>query len=159
MKDDLATQMITRFKKRYEKATGSKVIVMSIQDVKSRTLTLSDIQNIAVSAVQHELSEKDKKYSRQKEVVTARQCYCKIARDMGYTFMEIAKQIDKDHSTIIHAVNRSNDMLETNDKTYISMYNRILTDINKTLDGRTIHRNTEAQNNTKSTLSSIRNKK
>lgn len=49
--------------------------------------------------------------TRQRDVVNSRMVFYKILRDMGNTWMSIARVHNKDHSTIIHAVNTFDDLV------------------------------------------------
>jgi 5-methylcytosine-specific restriction endonuclease McrA len=44
--------------------------------------------------------------SRRKEVVFARAVFCCISRKMGYSFPEIGKHIDRDHTSVMHLFNK-----------------------------------------------------
>jgi chromosomal replication initiation ATPase DnaA len=60
--------------------------------------------------------EKIKGKERYRKTVVARQIFCYIARKyFSYGFVEIAKWINKDHSTIIHSTNLVDKMLSLND--------------------------------------------
>lgn len=62
---------------------------------------------------------------RDAEIVRARQIYCYMAKEMGYTFKKIGAIINRDHATVIYACkvvsNRKFDF-------------RILADYNKVID-------------------------
>jgi len=46
------------------------------------------------------------------EVVKARMFYFKIARMNGYTFKEIGKSVNKDHSTVVHHIQKLDDLTD-----------------------------------------------
>ena len=64
---------------------------------------------------------------RDAEIVRARQIYCYLAKEMGYTFKKIGAIINRDHATVIYACkvvsNRKFDYKILND------YNRVIDNI------------------------------
>ena len=64
---------------------------------------------------------------RDAEIVRARQIYCYMAKEMGYTFKKIGAIINRDHATVIYACkvvsNRKFDFKILND------YNRVIDNI------------------------------
>ena len=64
---------------------------------------------------------------RDAEIVRARQIYCYMAKEMGYTFKKIGAIINRDHATVIYACkvvsNRKFDYKILND------YNRVIDNI------------------------------
>jgi len=157
--NDEAKQMIEDFKDSYRAKFGGNIVVFAGSGRLKNNLSLNEIEDISISSIGEKISPKEKRHSRRKEVVAARQCYCKIAREMGYTYMEIGKHIKKDHSTIIHAVTRSNDMIETNDLVFTNIYNKIVNNISQALDGRSVSTNNQSGIKSKSTLPTVLNKK
>lgn len=55
--------------------------------------------------------------NRKRGAVESRMVFSAILRGMGYTFKEIGTILKKDHSTIIHYINKAND-IEFFDKTF-----------------------------------------
>jgi hypothetical protein len=51
------------------------------------------------------------KKSRTRNVVDARYIYTKILRDRGHTCTAIAREIGKDHTTVVHYTNKMSDLL------------------------------------------------
>ena len=52
---------------------------------------------------------------RQREIVEARQIYCKLAKKRTkYTLEQIGSAINKDHATVLHSVRTCNNLIETN---------------------------------------------
>ena len=64
---------------------------------------------------------------RDAEIVRARQIYCYMAKEMGYTYKKIGSIINRDHATVIYACkvvsNRKFDFKILND------YNRVIDNI------------------------------
>ena len=66
---------------------------------------------------------------RYREIVTLRQIFCAIARQMGYSFKSIGEHLGgRDHTTAIHNINAFNNLLET-EESYREKYLHILHDI------------------------------
>jgi hypothetical protein len=55
--------------------------------------------------------------NRKRGAVEARMVFSSVLRKMGYTFKEIGTILRKDHSTVIHYINKAED-LEFSDKTF-----------------------------------------
>ena len=51
---------------------------------------------------------------RYRDIIHFRMIYCFIARMMGHSYVRIGKSLGRDHSTIIHSVETTKDLLETN---------------------------------------------
>jgi chromosomal replication initiator protein len=53
--------------------------------------------------------------TRKREIVEARQIYCKLAKKRTkYTLEQIGSAINKDHATVLHSVRTCNNLIETN---------------------------------------------
>jgi len=52
------------------------------------------------------------------EVVRARMFYFKIARMNGYTYKEIGKLVGKDHSTVVHHIQKLDDLTDKKNNYY-----------------------------------------
>ena len=60
--------------------------------------------------------------TRAREIVTIRQIFCYIARELGYTTVGIARFLGKDHATIIYSSNSVKDFMETNYIPVVEVY-------------------------------------
>lgn len=63
---------------------------------------------------------------RQREVLVYRQVYCYIAREKGYSYASIGRQIQKDHATCIHSHRLVSDLLETKDPLTKGIYDKVV---------------------------------
>jgi hypothetical protein len=68
--------------------------------------------------------------TRKRPVVYFRQAFCKIASDMRYPCMQIAKMLGINHATVIHSVKTVNNLIDTKDKDMI----HVMSLVNKTID-------------------------
>ena len=67
---------------------------------------------------------------RERNIVTARHLYCHfMKRRLDYTLKEIAKTINRDHSTIINSIHQHDNLYETCEE-YRKLANRVKTFIN-----------------------------
>lgn len=72
--------------------------------------------------------------SRVAGVTDARRIYCHLARGLtGFTFKEIGEFINKEHSVIVHHVNKTEDLLEF-DKKFERLYTMCLKSLPKISD-------------------------
>ena len=72
-----------------------------------------------------------KETSRKTYIVDARKIFCDLARDLTlYSYSEIGDYIKKNHATVIHLKNSSENLKEF-DKNYLKKYNLCLYFINK----------------------------
>lgn len=51
--------------------------------------------------------------TRKRPIIYFRQAFCKIAMDMRYTCMQVAKMLNMNHATVIHSVKTVNILLDT----------------------------------------------
>ena len=63
--------------------------------------------------------------SRKAEVVMARQVWWWFLRDLSFGYSEIGRMFGRDHSTVIHGVNRVSDLIRLNDE-YLNRYFDVL---------------------------------
>jgi chromosomal replication initiation ATPase DnaA len=54
-------------------------------------------------------------------IVTARHVYCYIARRKKYSMQRIGQLIHRNHSSVLHAVNKIEDMIEIKDRSTIEL--------------------------------------
>lgn len=63
--------------------------------------------------------------TRKQDVVNARHLYCLFARVAGYGLTDIGKSLNRDHTTIMYAVNVAHERVQLNDPLTMPLYNRI----------------------------------
>ena len=67
---------------------------------------------------------------RYKELIIARQIYCKIARDMKMgSYWQIGSILPIDHATVIHSIKMANDRIKF-DKEFKTTYDNVLAIVN-----------------------------
>lgn len=148
-----ARNLIEEFKKIYAKEIGYSIIILSRYDNQDilNSLSIHELRQIADRHVPYGKTILSK--TRKKEVILYKHIFCKIAREMGFTFKYIGDFLNVDHSTIIHSVNKINDLLDVESKEHVRAYALYMEDVKieiekkQSKDGRTIqHINTEEAN-------------
>lgn len=61
--------------------------------------------------------------SRKIEHVSVRQAFCYLAYKAGYQVYEIGRFIHRDHSTVIHSVNKVEELISIKDKRIMRLIN------------------------------------
>jgi|14_taG_2_1085336.scaffolds.fasta_scaffold04359_7 saccharopine dehydrogenase-like NADP-dependent oxidoreductase len=84
------------------------------------------IRNLVEKHFNLDISNKSRKF----KYVFARACYYKICRDFGgYTYHKIAKTLDKNHATVLHAL-KELEFMAKHDKYYLKKYNSLMKKFN-----------------------------
>jgi chromosomal replication initiation ATPase DnaA len=68
--------------------------------------------------------------NRKGPIVIARQIFCKITKDLGYTYTYLARYLNKDHSTLIHAYNKAEELIYIKDTMFTEKYEQVIREIN-----------------------------
>jgi chromosomal replication initiation ATPase DnaA len=69
---------------------------------------------------------------RYHRIIIARHAYCWFGRCwLGHNLVDIAAKIKKDHTTVIHATNKVNDLIAIKDAEYMDVLERIKVEIEK----------------------------
>ena len=64
--------------------------------------------------------------SRKREVVAARQAYCYYAKQRtNHSLLVIGDLVDRDHATVIHSINKIEDLIDTKDKMTLELIDRV----------------------------------
>ena len=97
-----------------------QVIIRHEGKVASRThLSNNEMMELCMGKVSNYYKipvETVKSKSRIREVVKSRQIYCWLMRkNTRLSFADIGKPLNCDHSTVIHAINTINNLIQTND--------------------------------------------
>ena len=88
--------------------------------------------------------EKGGKKSRREDAVIHSQAFCKICKEFNYGPSEIARFLEKDHSTVIYSIRKASDLLSINDNRFLTVYNTVKREIINKMHGRDIqHSNPE----------------
>lgn len=87
---------------------------------------MKSIRNIVEKHFGIDISNKTRKF----EYVFARACYYKICRDFGgYQYNKIAKTLNKNHATVLHAL-KEIEFMAKHDKVYLKKYNSLMRKFN-----------------------------
>ncbi len=125
-------EILDECKNKIENLTGEKVSIH--YTIKFHHLATSDLARFICEIC--EVSwEKVASDSRKAQYIIARHLYCYFARTVQKkTLKHIAEVLGgRDHTTIIHAVDKVKTMIEINDELYIHPYNEIQKLITQTL--------------------------
>jgi len=72
---------------------------------------------------------------RKSSIIIARHLYCWFAMNLsGKTSIEIGNSINRDHSTVLHARDKVQNMIDTNDELYMPYYTPISEQVNKIIN-------------------------
>lgn len=117
---------INRFKKSFSKDTGMKLLIIPFYSKNKDERVISSIHNIIIETLDADPATKNRKGS----TIIARQIFCKIAKDLGYTYMYLARYLNKDHSTLIHAYNKAETLIYVKDFLFTEKYEQVIRKIN-----------------------------
>jgi len=104
--------------------------ILFLTNKTTKKLSLEELQTIfsqnypRINGVTHFRSK-----SRARYLTDARSIFCHIARRMRYTTVEIGKFLNKDHTTVVHMTQKTNDLLQTD-----PFFNELYTDISNKID-------------------------
>lgn len=131
-KKTLETKLIDKFKKEFYEKIGyvPQVITMNDEVNELYKLELQEIIDIINDIMEEEFGDRRvgkhllriTSPTRKRDVTEYRYIYFKIARLMGYTYVEIGFKIQKgklkgyDHTTVMHGIKTFDDLLSTNQK-------------------------------------------
>jgi chromosomal replication initiation ATPase DnaA len=62
---------------------------------------------------------------RRKEIITKKQSLSYLLRLLGFNYVEIAKEVGIDHSTVIHSVKQFNTFLDIGDPESLEVYDTL----------------------------------
>ena len=151
MKETIKTkdveEEIANFKKQFKEKHGINLVILSPADSIHR-LTIPETgeivnRHLAKYSVDH-YKKTAKKKSRREDAVIHSQAFCKICKDLNYGPSEIARYLEKDHSTVIYSIRKANDLLSINDNRFLTVYNTVKKEILDKMHGRDIqHSNPE----------------
>ena len=128
------SETIKNFKELFLKEFGLELIVV-VSSVKSKyskvdIKLLEDVTNAILERLYPgKYPEGIRKKSRERELVVLRQCFFKIATEMGYSLTNIGLYIDFNHATVIHGNRVITSLLDTMNSQVIFNYNLILNEL------------------------------
>ena len=138
---------IARIKEQFKSKYGINLVILTPADAITR-LTIPETgeiinRHLAKYSVDH-YKKVAKKKSRREDAVIHSQVFCKICKDLNYGPSEIARYLEKDHSTVIYSIRKANDLLSINDNRFLTVYNTVKREILDKMYGRDIqHSNPE----------------
>ena len=138
---------IAKIKKQFQEKYGIKLVVLTPADNVYR-LTISETAEIIdrnlVKYSMENYKKPAKKKSRREDAVIHSQAFCKICKEFNYGPSEIARFLEKDHSTVIYSIRKASDLLSINDNRFLTVYNTVKREIINKMHGRDIqHSNPE----------------
>lgn len=137
----LALSMINKFTREFTDKTGLNInihvpeFVRFENDSMKYLLTLPKVEQIFLECVPVELQPDMalKCRSRKRHIVDLRTMFCSIAYRLNFTFSDIGRYIQRDHTTVIHLTRKADDLLAT-DERFASLYNSITYQMSKHYD-------------------------
>lgn len=128
----LEQKMIREFETLFHTKTGKKITVL-IQGRRASngwmpTITLSELEKhilLFMSPRNPEDHYDLKAKGRQRSMVQLRMVFSQMARTFGYTYKVIGKYLNRDHTTVIHNVRTSANLIDVGDEIYLELFNGI----------------------------------
>lgn len=108
-------EIIVKYKKAIEDATGKECIILLVDKIDKLLPLLTQEEIAAVVEKYIQTGKQDlKAINRSRDLVNLRKIYCLLAQKAGYSLREIGHFLNgRDHSTIIHNIEKAKDHLET----------------------------------------------
>jgi len=132
---------IVNVKKQFQEKYGVSLIILS-PAVEVKRLTIPETGEIINKHLEKYAVDRYKKAakvkSRREDLVIHHQAFCKICKDLNYGPSEIARYLNKDHSTVIYSIKKANDLLYVNDNRFLTVYNTVKREIINKMYGRDI---------------------
>lgn len=132
---------IANVKKQFQEKYGVNLIILSPADEVKR-LTIPETGEIINKHLEKYAVDRYKRAakvkSRREDLVIHHQAFCKICKDLNYGPSEIARYLNKDHSTVIYSIKKANDLLYVNDNRFLTVYNTVKREIINKMYGRDI---------------------
>lgn len=119
---------INRFKKSFSKDTGMKLLIVPFYSKNKNERVIKSVHEIVIETIGADPVTKNRKNT----TVIARQIFCKIAKDLGYTYVYLARYLNKHHSTLIHNYNRAGELIYIKDLLFTEKYEQVIRKINDT---------------------------
>lgn len=125
-KEKKIQRRIDRFKKSFSKDTGMKLLIIPFYSKNKDERVIRSIHEIIIETLDADPVTKNRKNT----TVIARQIFCKITKDLGYTYTYLARYLNKDHSTLIHAYNKAEELIYIKDFLFTERYEQVIRKIN-----------------------------
>jgi chromosomal replication initiation ATPase DnaA len=125
-KEKQIQRRIDRFKKSFSKDTGMKLLIIPFYSKNKDERIIKSIHEIVIETLNVDPATRNRKGP----IVIARQIFCKITKDLGYTYTYLARYLNKDHSTLIHAYNKAEELIYIKDTMFTEKYEQVIREIN-----------------------------
>jgi len=111
----LERKLIDQFKQSFfEKIGYYPTVITKVHALPKLSLNTLESHFTQFLPVRYQRTVKLKSKHRYREIVELRMIYCTLARQMGYSFIEIGKYLDnKDHTTIMHNIKSFKNLMQT----------------------------------------------
>ena len=120
-----AEKLIDNFKKNFKKKFSMN---LNIESVKLPLLELEQLQKIINDYLKYNTNFHDiKQKTRHGDVIIYRHIFCKLARDMKYTWTKIGKFLNLNHASVLHGANSITKYIKIGDTNVITAYVSIIT--------------------------------
>ena len=154
-------KLIEEFKNKFEKKIGYKPNVYITKNKETTFFSLDEIEKIINNFIPEHIKKEYKVnsitfFTRKREVCDLRHIFCLIAKNMGYTLMNIGNYLYKrDHTTVINSCKKCINLINT-DECFEELYNKITEIINENLNGNELLQYVDEESvDTESTLSTV----
>lgn len=117
----LEARLIQKFQKEFFQKTG-KTIKIELPITPYAKLSLTDLKELIDDMLPYPYTCIRVK-CRKKEIVYLRMIYCNLAYGMGYSLKQIAREVDRDHTTIYNAVQTIDDLMASRDPIVTTLFN------------------------------------
>ena len=157
---------IQNFIDEFEKIYNKKLQVVVIKEGGESypdKCRLAVLENIVIKAMHKEcehlkcIKSFKKVKTRRREILMWIQVHCYLAVRLGFSKSYIGRSVGKDHATIIHRSNVVDNLLAIGEKDITKVYNLVIKQIKEYVG--IISTNLKGEDDTKSVLSALRNKK
>jgi len=128
-----AEKLIDNFKKNFKKKFSMNLNIEytfndEIESVKLPLLELEQLQKIINNYLKYNTNFHDiKQKTRHGDVIIYRHIFCKLARDMKYTWTKIGKFLNLNHASVLHGANSITKYIKIGDTNVITAYVSIIT--------------------------------
>jgi uncharacterized protein YktA (UPF0223 family) len=157
---------IQNFINEFEKKYNKKLQILVVKEGKEaypEACRLKVLEKIVIQAMHKEcehlkcIKSFKKVKTRRREILMWIQVHCNLAVRLGFSKSYIGRSVGKDHATIIHRANVVENLLEIGEKDITKVYNLVIKQIKEYVG--IISTNLKGEDDTKSVLSALRNKK
>lgn len=128
-----AEKSIENFKKQFKKEFSMKLNIEytfneDVESVELPILELSQLLKIINDYLEYNTNFYDiKQKTRHGDIIIYRHIFCKLARDMKYSWPKIGKFLNLSHASIIHGANSIKQYIKIGDKNVVNAYVSIIT--------------------------------